>query len=35
MNSPDYPSKLLLSYMEEYDYKAPQTWEGFRPLTSK
>lgn len=31
----DGPSQTLLKYMESFNYSAPKTWKGFRPLTSK
>ena len=31
----DGPSKTLLKYMANHDWKAPNSWKGFRPLTSK
>ena len=31
----DGPSRTLLKYMGERDYKAPKDWAGFRPLTAK
>ena len=31
----DRPTKVLLKYMEEYNYIAPQSWKGYRSLTSK
>eukprot|EP01040_Poterioochromonas_malhamensis_P004263 gene4263-4566_t len=31
----DGPSKTLLSYMKNREYKPPDDWKGFRPLTSK
>jgi hypothetical protein len=31
----DGPSQTLLKYMASYEYKAPSSWMGFRPLTSK
>ena len=31
----DGPCRTLLDYMEERDWKAPEDWMGFRPLTSK
>ena len=31
----DGPSMTLLSYMEEMDWKCPDNWKGFRPLTKK
>lgn len=35
MRNPDNPSKLLLSYMDEFKFQAPTNWKGFRPLTTK
>jgi class 3 adenylate cyclase len=31
----DTPSQLLMKVMTRYSYKAPDTWKGFRELTSK
>ena len=31
----DGPSQTLLSYMEAREWKCPDDWKGFRPLTSK
>ena len=31
----DGPSRTILKYMANYQYKAPSKWQGFRPLTSK
>ena len=31
----DYPSKNILSVMEETNYIAPKDWAGFRVLTEK
>jgi hypothetical protein len=31
----DGPSQTLLDYMREHNFTAPDTWQGFRPLTSK
>ncbi len=31
----DGPSKTLLRYMNEFNFVAPNTWKGYRPLTSK
>ena len=31
----DNPTKLLLSVMEEYSFTSPDSWKGFRVLTSK
>jgi class 3 adenylate cyclase len=31
----DGPCVTLLNYMEEYNWTAPSTWAGFRPLTNK
>jgi len=31
----DGPSRTLLRYMQERDFKCPADWQGFRPLTSK
>ena len=31
----DGPCLTLLSYMEARNWKAPDDWQGFRPLTSK
>ena len=31
----DGPSQTLLNYMENRDWKAPEDWAGYRPLTSK
>ena len=31
----DGPCHTLLEYMEERNWKAPDDWAGFRPLTSK
>eukprot|EP00922_Rhytidocystis_sp_ex-Travisia-forbesii_P030936 GHVS01045613.1.p1 GENE.GHVS01045613.1~~GHVS01045613.1.p1 ORF type:complete len:102 (+),score=6.07 GHVS01045613.1:161-466(+) len=31
----DGPTMVLLRYMEEFDYVAPQEWRGFRSLTEK
>ena len=35
VNFNDHPSKCLLSYMEEYKYRAPSGWKGYRILTEK
>ena len=34
-NKPDHPTKNLLSIMEETNFIAPKTWEGYRILTEK
>ena len=34
-NIGDGPSQTLLNYMATYQYIAPDSWSGFRPLTSK
>ena len=31
----DGPSQTLLQYMEARDWRAPDSWKGYRPLTSK
>jgi len=31
----DGPSQTLLNYMGSRDWKAPEDWDGYRPLTSK
>ena len=31
----DYPSKNILSIMEETHFVAPKDWEGYRVLTEK
>lgn len=33
--SVDYPTRNLLSFMEESHYVAPKDWEGYRVLTEK
>lgn len=33
--SPDFPTNSLLKVMQDYDFKAPSDWEGFRILTEK
>jgi class 3 adenylate cyclase len=35
LNEDDGPTKVLLSYMGEYNFIAPSTWKGYRELTSK
>jgi len=35
MKYPDNPTKLLLSVMADYNFEAPETWKGYRALTSK
>ena len=32
---PDLPTKAILKYMEEFDYKAPAKWDGCRELIEK
>lgn len=32
---PDYPSRSLLKFMQESNFKAPADWPGFRILTEK
>ena len=34
-SSGDGPSQTLLKYMGSHEFKAPDNWQGFRPLTSK
>ena len=31
----DQPSRTLLKYMKNFDYVAPESWEGCRALTAK
>lgn len=31
----DGPTKVLQKVMQEYDFNAPDTWKGYRSLTSK
>lgn len=31
----DFPTKQILSFMQEFHFKAPKDWEGFRVLTEK
>jgi len=31
----DGPSKTLLNYMSNFDFKPPSDWHGYRPLTAK
>ena len=31
----DYPARKLLEYMEEFNFKCPPDWEGYRALTEK
>mmetsp|Transcript_11544 Transcript_11544/g.10213 ORF Transcript_11544/g.10213 Transcript_11544/m.10213 type:complete len:438 (-) Transcript_11544:40-1353(-) len=31
----DAPTMLILNYMKEFNFKAPDTWKGFRALTQK
>jgi class 3 adenylate cyclase len=31
----DHPTKCLLDFMEERDFKAPKNWKGYRNLTEK
>ena len=33
--SNDKPTKVLLDYLKEHNYKSPPDWKGFRSLTSK
>lgn len=35
MDDRDQPAKVLLDYMSGFNYQAPKTWAGYRPLTSK
>mmetsp|Transcript_32833 Transcript_32833/g.32060 ORF Transcript_32833/g.32060 Transcript_32833/m.32060 type:complete len:111 (-) Transcript_32833:39-371(-) len=31
----DYPSKCLLEYMKDFNFVAPDSWDGYRVLTEK
>lgn len=33
--APDNPSRSLLKFMQEYNFKAPVDWNGYRKLTEK
>lgn len=35
MKPNDKPTKVLLNYMKEFNYKSPETWKGCRELTEK
>ena len=35
LNPDDGPVRTLIHYIESHNCKAPESWGGFRPLTSK
>ena len=35
LNPEDGPVRTLIHYIESHNWKAPDSWGGFRPLTSK